>query len=119
MWGEWADNDSAELLQAGAGRVPAVNILSTTGTSASNKYKYNVNKSKTRWSARQEAVKVVHDNLDKFVELFEKLSEQGSTEYRVQLKQRKELTIYCRIFLNFPGLLYFWCNIVCTVDCNL
>ena len=119
MWGEWAGNDAAELLQAGAGRVPAVNIPSTTGTSSSNKYKYNVNKSKTRWSARQEAVKVVHDNLDKFVELFEKLSEQGSTEYRVQLKERKELTIYCRIFLNFSGLLYFWSNILCTIDCNL
>ncbi|KAG1652640.1 Zinc finger MYM-type protein 1 [Nymphon striatum] len=70
--------------------------------------------SETRWSARSEAVKAIHEGLDELVRLLEKLSEDSTMtpETRSGAQQLQA----CVLNFNFIVLLQFWNAILGKID---
>ncbi|KAG1687021.1 Zinc finger MYM-type protein 1 [Nymphon striatum] len=70
--------------------------------------------SETRWSARSEAVKAIHEGLDELVRLLEKLSEDSTMtpETRSGAQQLQA----CVLNFNFIVLLQFWNAVLGKID---
>ena len=70
--------------------------------------------SETRWSARAEAVKAVHDGLDGIVELLETMSEDKSGTQETRAEAQKIIaSILC---FNFLAFLPFWHSVLAKID---
>ena len=70
--------------------------------------------SETRWSARSEAVKAIHEGLDELVGLLEKLSEDSTM--MPETRSGAEQLQTCVLNFNFIVLLHFWNVILGKID---
>jgi hypothetical protein len=70
--------------------------------------------SETRWSARSEAVKAIHEGLDELVGLLEKLSEDSTMTPETRSDAEQLQT--CILNFNFIVLLHFWNVILGKID---
>lgn len=70
--------------------------------------------SETRWSARSEAVKAIHEGLDELVGLLEKLSEDSTMT--PETRSGAQQLLACILNFNFIVLLHFWNVVLGKID---